>query len=215
MVCQSKPRDDDRMGFARHMVRLRHASQVAQQEANEIILINSHDGSSSYQMLAGVFRFVCQNGMVAGDIVEDLRIRHTGNVVDNVIEGSYRILEDFAKVDESRNDMKALIWSEQEQMAFARSAIALKYDKPTEAPIQPHQLLRVKRNSDSGDDLWSTFNRVQEHLLRGGVAGRTTKNTRTTTRPVNGISENVKLNRALWTLSDAIRSLKEEMRDAA
>ncbi|EER8463752.1 DUF945 domain-containing protein, partial [Escherichia coli] len=26
------------------------------------ILLNSHDGTSSYQMLPGYFRFVCQNG---------------------------------------------------------------------------------------------------------------------------------------------------------
>ena len=215
MVCQSKPRDEDRMGFARHMLRLRHASQVAQQEANEIILLNSHDGSSSYQMLAGVFRFVCENGMVAGDVVEDLRVRHTGNVIDNVIEGSYRILNEFEKVDESRDEMKSLILTDHEQLAFARSAMALKYDVPAEAPIEAHQLLRVQRNADRGDDLWSTFNRVQEHLIRGGVPGRTAKNTRTRTRAVNGISENVKLNRAIWTLADAMRSLKEEMSHAA
>jgi hypothetical protein len=38
------------------MLRLRHASQINGAEANEIILLNSHDGTSSYQMLAGQFR---------------------------------------------------------------------------------------------------------------------------------------------------------------
>ena len=51
--------------YTKHMIRMRHAGQVeARPEANEIILINSHDGASSYQMLAGVFRFVCCNGLV-------------------------------------------------------------------------------------------------------------------------------------------------------
>ena len=36
-----------------HMLRLRHASQINGAEANEIVLLNSHDGTSSYQMLAG------------------------------------------------------------------------------------------------------------------------------------------------------------------
>jgi hypothetical protein len=45
------------------MIRMRHAAQVDMKgEANEIILINSHDDASSYQMLAGAFRFVCCNG---------------------------------------------------------------------------------------------------------------------------------------------------------
>ena len=32
----------------------------------------SHDGTSSYQMLAGMFRFVCQNGLVCGDTFADV-----------------------------------------------------------------------------------------------------------------------------------------------
>jgi hypothetical protein len=56
------------------MIRLRHASQINGSEANEIILLNSHDGMSSYQMLAGMFRFVCQNGLVCGDAIADVRV---------------------------------------------------------------------------------------------------------------------------------------------
>ena len=64
MVAQSRSRVEGKADFAKHMIRLRHAAQVnAKGEANEIILINSHDGASSYQMLAGMFRFVCCNGM--------------------------------------------------------------------------------------------------------------------------------------------------------
>jgi hypothetical protein len=48
--------------FTKDMSRMRHAGQVnTRPEANEIILINSHDGASSYQMLAGVFR-LCRAG---------------------------------------------------------------------------------------------------------------------------------------------------------
>jgi hypothetical protein len=57
MVCQSKSRIEGKTEFTKHMIRMRHAGQVTTRpEANEIILINSHDGASSYQMLAGVFR---------------------------------------------------------------------------------------------------------------------------------------------------------------
>ena len=49
-------RREDRRDFTKHMIRLRHASQINGAEANEIILLNSHDGTSSYQMLAGQFR---------------------------------------------------------------------------------------------------------------------------------------------------------------
>jgi integrase len=62
MVAQSKSRIEGKTEFTKHMIRMRHAGQVnTRPEANEIILINSHDGASSYQMLAGVFR-LCRAG---------------------------------------------------------------------------------------------------------------------------------------------------------
>jgi hypothetical protein len=63
MVCQTRVRDQGKREYTKHMLRLRHADQINGDEANEIVLLNSHDGTSSYQMLAGVLRFVCQNGM--------------------------------------------------------------------------------------------------------------------------------------------------------
>ena len=57
MVTQTRTRHEDRRDYTKHMIRRRHASQMsARGEANEIILLNSHDGTSSYQMLAGMFR---------------------------------------------------------------------------------------------------------------------------------------------------------------
>lgn len=76
MVTQTRVRDDGRRDFTKHMLRLRHASQINDTEANEIILLNSLDGTSSYQMLAGMFRFVCSNGLVCGNTVADVRVKH-------------------------------------------------------------------------------------------------------------------------------------------
>jgi len=81
MVLQAGVRKEDRQDFTKHMIRLRHQSQIHGAEANEVILVNSHDGSSSYQMLGGVWRFVCHNGLVCGDTVSDLRVRHVGDIV--------------------------------------------------------------------------------------------------------------------------------------
>ena len=77
MVAQSKSRIEGKTDFTKHMIRMRHAARVDMKgEANEIILINSHDGASSYQMLAGAFRFVCCNGLVVGTVSNDIRIPH-------------------------------------------------------------------------------------------------------------------------------------------
>ncbi|EPG5419879.1 DUF932 domain-containing protein [Pseudomonas aeruginosa] len=210
MVCQTRVRRDDRCDFTKHMIRLRHASQIdARGEANEIILLNSHDGTSSYQMLAGMFRFVCQNGLVCGDTVADVRVPHKGDVAAQVIEGAYEVLHGFQQAQESRDAMRAVTLGGGEAEVFARAALALKYDDPDKpAPITERQVLAPRRLDDNRADLWSVFNRTQENLIRGGLLGRGGNGRRQRTRPVQGIDQDLRLNRALWLLADGLRQLK-------
>ena len=210
MVCQTRVRRDDRRDFTKHMIRLRHASQIdARGEANEIILLNSHDGTSSYQMLAGMFRFVCQNGLVCGDTVADVRVHHKGNIAEQVIEGAYEVLHGFEQAQASREAMRAVTLDGGEAEVFARAALALKYDDPDKpAPITESQVLAARRLDDNRADLWSVFNRTQENLIRGGLLGRGGNGRRQRTRPVQGIDQDLRLNRALWLLADGLRQLK-------
>jgi hypothetical protein len=105
--------------------------------------------------------------------------------------------------------MKALTLHEGEKNAFARAALALRYDTDVApAPITETQALRPHRLEDRASDLWVVFNTVQESLVRGGLHGRNASGKRVTTRAVNGIDQNLKLNRALWVLADEMRKLK-------
>ena len=191
------------------MLRLRHTEQINGAEANEIILLNSHDGTSSYQMLAGMFRFVCSNGLVCGDTVADLRIPHKGDVIGQVIEGAYDVLEGFELVRDRQEGLRAITLDHGESEVFARAALSLKYDDPVKpAPITETQLLQPRRRDDDRPDLWSTFNRVQENLVQGGLSARTTNGRRNRTRAIQGIDQNVKVNRALWILAEEMKRLK-------
>ena len=212
MACQARVRDDSREGYAKHMLRLRHASQIeGQGETNEIILLNSHDGSSSYQMLAGCYRFVCQNGMVCGDTFQDVRVQHRGDVVGNVIEGAYEVLKNFERVSESREEMAEIDLTPDEQHAFAKASLPLRFQEGADKPA-PDQILKRRRNADFNDDLWTTFNVIQENLIRGGIPVRRTnaKGQRkvVNTRRINGIDGNVQLNQALWTLAEEMKAIK-------
>ena len=210
MVTQTRTRHEDRRDYTKHMIRLRHASQInARGEANEIILLNSHDGTSSYQMLAGMFRFVCQNGLVCGDTVADVRVPHKGDVAGQVIEGAFEVLRGFDRVRDSRDAMRAITLDDGEAEVFARAALSLKYDDPDKpAPITESQILMPRRFDDRRPDLWSVFNRAQENLTKGGLHGRSANGRRQQTRPVQGIDSDVRLNRALWMLADGLRQLK-------
>lgn len=209
MVAQTRVRNEDRRDFTKHMIRLRHANQINDAEANEIVLLNSHDGTSSYQLLAGLLRFVCQNGLVFGDTVADVRVPHKGDVAGHVIEGAYEVLSGFDRVKESRDSMRAITLNDGESEVFARAALALKYDDPNKpAPVTETQILMPRRFDDRRPDLWSVFNRTQENLTQGGLRGRGANGRRQQTRPVQGIDQNIRLNRALWLLADGMRQLK-------
>lgn len=209
MVTQTRVRDEGRREHTKHMIRLRHASQINGAEANEIVLLNSHDGTSSYQMLAGMFRFVCSNGLVCGDTVADVRVPHKGDVAGHVIEGAFEVLSGFERVKESRDLMRSITLDEGEAEVFARAALSLKYDDPDKpAPITESQILMPRRFDDRRPDLWSVFNRTQENLTKGGLHGRSANGRRQRTRPVQGIDSDVRLNRALWLLADGLRQLK-------
>ena len=45
--------------------------------------------------------------------------------------------------------------------------------------------------------MWTTFSRVHENMIKGGLQGRSHSGRRTMTRAVTGIAQNVKINRAL------------------
>ena len=166
MVAQGNSRIEGKSDYTKHMIRLRHSRQVtAKPEANEIILINSHDGASSYQLMGGRFRFICCNGLVIGDVANDIRVQHKGNISDDVIDGAFRVLDGFEEVDAAADAMKAIDLNPEEERAFARAALTLRYGERTEgqppAPIGTEQLLQVRRPEDQGNSLWMAFQRVQ------------------------------------------------------
>lgn len=213
-VGQSRTRDTSRREFTRHMVRMRQdvGPAVVGKEVPEVVLINSHDGTSSYQLLAGMFRFVCANGMVVPSaLVDDIRVPHTGDIAGRVIEGAFTVVESFEKVRDNAERMKAITLDAREADVFARAAIVAKYGEPEAAhphPVTTSQVLNSRRYDDNGADLWRTFNRVQENLIRGGLRTRSATGRRMATRGVQGITESVKLNQALWQLADEMAKLK-------
>ena len=211
-VRQTNCRDLAKREFTKHMVRLRHPDAIASQgEVPELVLINSHDGTSSYQLLAGFFRFVCSNGLIAGDIQSDVRVRHSGNVVHDVIEGSFKVLDNVKQISNSIDEFKSITLNRSEQELFANTALQLRWDD--KAPVTAERVLQANRLEDVSSDLWTTFNRVQENMIKGGVSGRTTTGRRMHTRGVSGVNENVKLNRALWSLADGMAKLKSNVID--
>jgi hypothetical protein len=97
--------------------------------------------------------------------------------------------------------MEARRLSRDEQIRFAEQALALRFPNVAESGMQPSQLLSVRRPEDLGEDLWTVLNRVQEHVLRGGLSRRSAAGRLTRTRRITSITRDVQLNGALWDLA--------------
>lgn len=189
------------------MLRLRRRDTITGTEVPEIILLNSHDGSSSYQMIPGMFRFVCMNGMVCGDTFGEIRVPHKGDIVGQVIEGAFEVLKTFDDIGDNMAEMKTINLNPAEQRLFAAAALDYKYGEERQ-PVTATQILEPRRFEDRKSDIWTTFNRVQENLIKGRLPGITALGKRTRTRPVTGIDGDVKLNRALWKLAEEMTKIK-------
>ena len=145
---QSVPRDGDRHGHAKHMLRLRRDGQIGKPEAAEVIIVNSHDGTSAFQLFAGLLRFVCTNSMIAGDRFEEVRVPHKGAIQDEIIEGVFTVAEDFPRLIESVETMKDTPLSHEEELVFAQASLVARYGRD-ESPIRPDQIIAPRRRDDS------------------------------------------------------------------
>lgn len=212
---QSRSRIPGKSAFTKHLIRFRQAKDLAKGELfAETVLTNSHDGTSSYILDAGIWRLACLNGMVVDHkSVENIRVRHSGDVINNVIEGTFKIIDEMPTVLEQIEQMSALQLTHGEQRLLAEAAIGLRWETDENLRINPEDILRPRRYADRATDLWTTTNVIQEKLIRGGVnVWKRDPDSRAVThraaKEIKGVSENVKLNKAIWALSAAFADLK-------
>ena len=207
---QSKTRIAGKKDFTKHMLRFRREIDLNtdMKEVPELVLVNSHDRTSSYQLSAGIFRLVCSNGMIVKSAgFGEVKVNHTGNIKDDVIEGSYSIIEEMPRIMENMQMLKGINLSPEQQYAYATAAMALRYPVKELSPITPSSLLTTRRREDYNVDLWTTFNKVQENFIRGGMRGITKTGKNMSTRAISSVSENVTLNKALWVLTEEMAKL--------
>jgi hypothetical protein len=186
----------------RHMIRLRPMREILTLDdcIPEICLINAHDGTSAYQLLAGLYRPLCTNGLLCrmGDFAM-IRIPHRANVLADVVAGARELTEQFERISAVVTAMAARLLSDEEQLKFAQRAYAIRWTNPDVQPrFLPARLLEARQAADTSPTLWNTFNKVQQATMAGGLTYRTDRDRLIRTRRVQSIREDVRVNCALW-----------------
>ncbi len=201
-ACQTRVRDPGRRGYTKHMLRLRRDGEINGQHVPEIILLNSHDGTSSYQMLPGYFRFVCQNGCVCGQSLGKC-VFHTGRRSGESYRRGLRGGGVFDRIEEKRDAMQSLVLPPPARRALAQAALTYRYGDEHQ-PVTTADILTPRRREDYGKDLWSAYQTIQENMLKGGISGRSARGKRIHTRAIHSIDTDIKLNRALWVMAETL-----------
>jgi hypothetical protein len=213
-------RDQEKRAFTKHLIRFRRSDNLdgvpkVGDSHPEVVLLNAHDGTSSYQLHAGLFRLVCTNGLTVSDQdFGSVKVGHSGKgVLDKVIEGTYRVLDDAVAALGHAQQLQAVSLDRDERRIFGEAALRLRFDDETLPKINGSEVVRPRREADLAPSLWHTFNRAQENLIRGGLSYRhtneeTNRASFRQTRPVNGADGDLKLNRALWHLANEFAKLK-------
>lgn len=210
-VNEARTRIVENRGFQKHMVRLRqerHLQTNVGDEFPEIVITTSHLGNSSFRGMLGWFRQWCSNGAVVGNTLSDFRVLHKGYADDQVAQGIEHMLKFIPDLEETVDRFRSIALSEDERQAFAKSAIELRFDTENNVYVDPRQLTYTRRSADREPTLWNTFNVVQEHLIKGGVRTVNANRQRRRAKEVKSVDENIRINRALWTLTEEMAKLK-------
>jgi hypothetical protein len=189
--------------MTRHLYRLCRTSDFGKQEMPELVLVNSHNGACSLRVYQGFFRLICENGMICGGH-EALRIRHMGHTMEEVLDRIRDVAERFGDTYGKIDSMKSRILTNDEIMDFAERSNKIRPSMNLRAIGRASDLVNPIRPEDNGNDLWSVFNRVQEHTMKGGLelAYDGTEKRLRRTRPIRNIAQNIEANRGLWEIAE-------------
>jgi hypothetical protein len=195
-------------GYQKHLVVFRNPEVVINGTDGDtvfpqILLTNSNDGKNAFTFTAGLFRMVCENGLVIStQEFKSVRIRHMGYTFEELQDQVRVMVEQLPLTVESMNKMKQIQLDEEQAKALAKKALTTRFteEQVNNIKVDLDELLKPTRDEDKGTDLWSVFNIIQEKILEGdfnyisGVKQRKA-------RKVKNFKQDMEINQKLFAMA--------------
>ena len=203
-----KARKTGTVGFQKHLVVFRNPDVVINGSDGDtvfpqILLTNSNDGKNAFTFTAGLFRMVCENGLVIStEQFNDVKMRHMGYTFEELQTQIRSMVEQLPLTVESMNKMKSVELDEKTTFEFATKALATRFkeDELKNITVDLDKLLEPTRPEDKGNDLWSVFNVIQEKILDGDfqyMAGTKIRKA----RKVKNFKQDMEINQKLFAVA--------------
>jgi hypothetical protein len=190
---------------ATHQIRFRNGELPSVGDTLvEAIVRNSHNGMSTFSVSSGLHRLVCSNGLtVPTSVADKFNVRHSGFELDDV----KRLMDGFSKklplIQGSVGRMMERELSMDEKIEYVQKSAKIRWAEgsiPTDAQLV--NLLTPNRVEDDKNDLWTTFNVVQEKFVRGGFDYQTNTGRKSKLRDLKSIMAVNTINTKLWELAE-------------
>jgi len=196
------------VGFQKHLVVFRNNDiQITAEDGDnvfpQILLTNSHDGKNAFTFTAGLFRMVCENGLVVSSReFENMKIRHMGYSFDELQNTIKSMVEKLPLTVESLNKFREVELNQEQALDFAKKALEVRFseEEMTRIDVDLSDLLTAKRSEDKGSDLWSIYNVIQEKLIHGEFNYKAGVKTRKA-RKIKNFQKDMELNEKLYDLA--------------
>jgi hypothetical protein len=205
---QTLTRLEGKRDFTRHVIRFRpdYAPMLVGEALPEVVLMNSHDGSSGFKLWLGMFRMVCANGLIVSDKVTGcVSIPHRANAVEHARRQSLELIERVSTLADTVERFRSVHVPDVEAYRFAEEAAQIRWGSERPAGLNPRDLLTARRYQDAQANLWAVLNTVQENLTKGGVnltrAGR-----RSSTRGLRSVQDDARMNTGVWSAAEGVYS---------
>jgi hypothetical protein len=195
-------------GYQKHLVVFRNPDVVINGSDGDtvfpqILLTNSNDGKNAFTFTAGLFRMVCENGLVIStQEFENVRIRHMGYTFEELQEQVRAMVEQLPLTVESMNKMKSVQLNEEQAKELAKKALTTRFtkDQVEAMNFDLDELLKPTREEDKGSDLWSVFNVIQEKILDGSFSYMSGARIRKA-RKVKNFKQDMEINQKLFAMA--------------
>jgi hypothetical protein len=210
---ESRVRKQERIGYQKHFSIFNRPDLTdGSAGAFNVMLFNSHDGTTAVRLDMGYFRIACENQLVHSKI--GVRVAHQGDVLGKLNDRLPLLLKQFEDFRAIKDQLDKVIldWDQLDRLAMV--GLQLRGLAGADAFTQEHAdyirtnniqtILRARRHADAGGSAWAVLNRIQETVIKGSPIEYVSENKRgdlqwRRLRPVTEPGKLVRYNQALMS----------------